>query len=87
MKRLISVSCLSLLLTLIAIPVSNAGGTSTSKIGKSNSFGNSNSFGSSSSNSGTVKPYGGFGSGAPTQSQMNTCAKTAASMYKCATGR
>ena len=39
------------------------------------------------SNSRTVKPYGGFGSGAPSKSQMDTCAKSAASMYKCATGR
>jgi hypothetical protein len=58
---------------------------------KKNSYGstlNSDPYGrNSNSNSGTVKPYGGFGSGAPSKSQMDTCAKSSASMYKCATGR
>jgi hypothetical protein len=58
---------------------------------KKNSYGstlNSDPYGLDSySNSRTVKPYGGFGSGAPSKSQMDTCAKSAASMYKCATGR
>jgi hypothetical protein len=61
-----------------------------------NSYSNKKSYGSSLndpyglnsySNSRTVKPYGGFGSGAPSRSQMDACAKSAASMYKCATGR
>jgi len=58
---------------------------------KTKSYGstlNSDPYGlNSNSNSRTVKPYGGFGSGAPSKSQMDTCAKSAASMYKCATGR
>ena len=58
---------------------------------KKNSYGstlNSDPYGLDSySNSRTVKPYGGFGSGAPSRTQMDTCAKSAASMYKCATGR
>ena len=57
---------------------------------KKNSYGstlNSDPYGLNSYGSTKVKPYGGFGSGAPSKSQMDTCAKSAASMYKCATGR
>ena len=66
-------------------------GTSSFGSTKKNSYGstlNSDPYGLDSySNSRSVKPYGGFGSGAPSKSQMDTCAKSAASMYKCATGR
>ena len=57
---------------------------------KTKSYGstlNSDPYGLNSYGSTKVKPYGGFGSGAPSKSQMDTCAKSAASMYKCATGR
>ena len=66
-------------------------GTNSFGSTKKNSYGstlNSDPYGLDSySNSRSVKPYGGFGSGAPSKSQMDTCAKSAASMYKCATGR
>jgi hypothetical protein len=72
MKRLISVSCLSLLLTLVAIPVSNAGG-SCSQLGStiycsdgssSSKLGSTwyNSDGSSSSTLGGTTYYSNGGS-------------------------
>jgi len=39
------------------------------------------------SSSSKTNTYGGFGTSAPSQSQMYNCAKTSYSMQKCATGR
>ena len=64
----------------------NSYGTSS----KSKSYGYEDPYGTSGNSYGTSsknKPYGGFGSGAPSQSQMDNCAKTSLSMYNCATGR